>query len=695
MSAQPKIALTELPCPAALELVPLRFRLLARRRTLWLRELWAQEGEPGGNAAITHGEVDAILDDRDSPEAEAAWASAQPWAAEWGKELRAMEAALAKDTNSRLAGLKQIFSLSEEELYLFEACLAVSLDPSLTRLCAYLQDQAGRAYMTEELAARLYGHGRHSVWSGESALYRWELIAARETGATEPRALACDPHILNWLLGRDTLHEALIGVAQMQPPRPPPASWPLAETVAFIQRQLNGDAASRTRIIVLGGRGSGRRSFAAAVSAELHLPLLAIDVDQIDETHWRRVYLLAQRHAYLERTALAWCGESLVRRAWPAVVPPFPLHFVIVEPGQEPPPIANVVEHRVRLPGLTGAERSHLWRQFIPAARQWPEDEFQSLVERYRVHVGDIVGAAQSTVETPREAGLRVREAARGRLGNLAQLLVCPFQWDDLVVPAYLRGTLEDIVFEANHRVAFWEQSAARRMFPQGQGLLALFSGPPGTGKTMAAQVMAETLGFDLYRVDLAGVISKWVGETSQNFERILSRAADMHAMILFDECDAIFSKRSSEIRDAQDKFANTDTAYLLQAIESYPGIALLATNQKGNVDPAFIRRLRYVLEFAKPDAAQRLEIWRKVVAGLAGPDRTEALAPGLQSLAEAVDATGAKIKYAVLGALFAAQRDAAPLELRHLLRGLERELGKEGRVLNARDRERILSHAR
>jgi SpoVK/Ycf46/Vps4 family AAA+-type ATPase len=224
---------------------------------------------------------------------------------------------------------------------------------------------------------------------------------------------------------------------------------------------------------------------------------------------------------------------------------------------------------------------------------------------------------------------------------------------------------------------------------------MALFSGPPGTGKTMAAQVMAAALGYDLFRVDLAGVVSKWVGETSQNFERILTRAADMHAMILFDECDAIFAKRTSEIRDAQDKFANTDAAYLLQAIESYPGIALLATNQKGNVDPAFIRRLRYVLEFSKPDAAQRLEIWRKIVRGLAGEDRLPALSAALELLSEAIEATGAQIKYAVLGALFGAKREEAPLDLRHLLRGLERELAKEGRMLSARDRERILNHAR
>jgi AAA+ superfamily predicted ATPase len=678
----------------ALVLVLTRFRLLARRRTAWLRHVWALEGEPGGSAAITHGEIDAILDDRDAPAAESAWVAEEPWAAEWARELRAVEEALAADTTSRLAQLKQIFGLSAEESDLFEACLAVALDPSLARLCAYLQDQVGRAYMTEELAARLYGHGRCSVWSDESSLYRWELISAHEAGVGGPRALMCDPQVRDWLLGRETLHEALAGMVRLQQPHQPLASWPLQETAEFVHRRVDNEMANRTRITIVGPSGSGRRTFAAAVSAALQLPLLTIDADQIDDLHWRRVYLLAQRHAYLERAALAWYGESVGRRVWPSLVLPFPLQFVIVEAGQEPLPIANVIEYKVHMPGLTVAERTDLWRQYVPASLQWPEAEFQSLVERYRVHVGDIVDAAQSAVETPHAAGLRVRETARGRLGNLAQLLPCPFEWDDLVVPAQLREALEDIVFEANHRIAFWEQSAARRLFPQGQGLMALFSGPPGTGKTMAAQVMALTLGYDLFRVDLAAVVSKWVGETSQNFERILSRAADMHAMILFDECDAVFSKRTSEVRDAQDKFANTDTAYLLQAIESYPGVALLATNQKGNIDPAFIRRLRYVLEFVKPDITQRLEIWRQVVRELASQERAEALDIGLKLLSEAVESTGAQIKYAVLGALFGAKRAAAPLDLQHLLRGLERELSKEGRVLNARDRARIVSHA-
>jgi SpoVK/Ycf46/Vps4 family AAA+-type ATPase len=210
----------------------------------------------------------------------------------------------------------------------------------------------------------------------------------------------------------------------------------------------------------------------------------------------------------------------------------------------------------------------------------------------------------------------------------------------------------------------------------------------------MAAQVIAANLGLDLFRIDLSAVVSKYVGETSQNLERILSRAVHMDVVLLFDEADALFGKRT-EIRDAHDRFANTDTGYLLQAIENYQGVALLATNKKGNIDTAFIRRIRYVFEFPRPDAAERLRIWERVIGELAGTERLEDLTGNIKTLAGDVETTGAQIKFAVLAALFAAQRDGGQLGMRHLLRGLDHEFAKEGRALSDRERERLLCHGR
>jgi SpoVK/Ycf46/Vps4 family AAA+-type ATPase len=345
-------------------------------------------------------------------------------------------------------------------------------------------------------------------------------------------------------------------------------------------------------------------------------------------------------------------------------------------------------ELHLELPGARVEDRIAAWRQYAPP--DWPESDVHALARRYRVQVGDIAQACGSAPADAADAGLRVRELARSALGNLAQLLPCTFTWDDLVVPDSVRDALSDLLFEAQHRNEFWDNGEARRLFPQGRGLLALFNGLPGTGKTMAAQVIAGALGYDLLRIDLSAVVSKYVGETSQNLERILSRAAHMDAVLLFDEADGLFGKRAADVKEAQDKFANTEAAYLLQAIEAYPGIAILASNQKGSIDSAFLRRIRFLVEFPKPDAAHRLIIWRRMITALAGEETVAASEPGLEKLATHIEATGAQIKNAILGAIFIARRMKMPLSIPHLLRGLERELAKDGRSLSTKEKERV-----
>ncbi len=383
----------------------------------------------------------------------------------------------------------------------------------------------------------------------------------------------------------------------------------------------------------------------------------------------------------------------MLRRAWPQTVSTFPLQFAICELGEDPLPVAGLVDRSVTIPPPTAAEREALWLEYLPSAKKWERKAFRALVEQFRFRPGDIANAARSGVSDLPHAVLSARESTRGQLGALAERLECPFCWDDLVVSESLRELLRDIEFEASHRLAFWEKPENRRLFPRGRGLVALFSGPPGTGKTMAAQVLAASLGYDLYRINLAAMVSKWVGETSKNMERILVRFAHSDVILLFDEADALFGKRVTEIRDAQDTYINNDRAYTLQAIETFSGIAVLTTNKKGNIDPAFLRRLRFVLEFPKPDATQQNQLWRNTIRDLAGVKALEAASPVLQFLSGSVQATGAQIKNAVLGALFISQRERQKLSVEYLLRALERELGKEGRSLSPREREMILNH--
>ena len=327
------------------------------------------------------------------------------------------------------------------------------------------------------------------------------------------------------MLGRMGLDETLVGFVQSHAPRTPLASWPVQSTVSFLQKTLAETDSRRARIHVVGTRGSGRRTFAAAVCAQLNFPLLVIDTDAIDEAGWRRIYLHAQRHAYLTGCALAWTGENLARRSWPQGITPFPMQFMIVEPGQDLPSDADAAERTVVLPTNNARERGTLWQEHLPATKSWPKKSFHELAEQHHFQPAEIASAGRAGPENPQQAVRFAREASRTRLGQLAQRIECPFTMDDLVVSKPLSAALEDIEYEARSRHGFWERTDAQRLFPQGRGLLALFSGPPGTGKTMGAQVLAARLNYDLYRINLATVVSKWVGETSQNLDRILTRA--------------------------------------------------------------------------------------------------------------------------------------------------------------------------
>jgi len=677
-----------------LERILMRVRLRAQRRAHWLRGLWQSEADIARPRGISHAAADACLESWDAPAAEQAW-QATGGARELAEPLGLVEAALRADTSSRLCQLERIFGLDAEESDLLQACLAAALDPSLARGFAYLQDHAARSYVTAELVERLFDHGRRRVFAPESALRRWQLVSAEPVGPGEPAALTLDPLVRDWLCGQHRLDEELVDVARIRAPLPPLEGWPVDELATRLRRALDGDehtAPTSVRLRIAGSAGSGRRTLAACVAAALGLPLLVVDADRISGEDWSRAFLRAQRQAFLDGCALAWIGESLAQRPWPDWIAGFPVQFLIAEPAsaQPPAPPAAAIDVVFEMPVPQLAQRQALWRAFVPAARTWSDDATATLAARYRPTLAEMAELGRTPIATPGEAAAQVRESSRHRLGELACFVECPFVWDDLVLPRSLLDALGDFAFEAQDRVAFWEQKAARRLFPQGQGLFALLVGPPGTGKTMAAQVVAAELGLDLFRISLAAVVSKYVGETSKNLQRILSRAEHMDVVLLFDEADALFGKRT-DINDAHDRFANTDTDYLLQAIEAYRGIALLATNKRANVDAAFVRRLRYVLEFPKPDAAQRRELWRRLVAELAGAERAQVLDSELALLAQSIETTGAQIKYAVLAALFSARRATEPLGLAHLVHGLERELLKEGRALNERDRERLL----
>jgi AAA+ superfamily predicted ATPase len=670
---------------SVLELILLRVRLRAQRRAAWLTNLrnTADEGTPTAWDA----NLAACLDGRDTPEAETAWYERAEVVQSLNEELEQVEQALAGDSGAQVQQLQNLFRLSEPEIDLLQTCIAPVIDPTLGIAYAHLQQHPARCYATETLASRLLGYGRRSMWHAGGPLATWGLVSAGEVAPGEPVALSVDPLIIDWLQGELRMDPALVRSVHVVQPLQPLESWPVGATARLIQRAIDREAA--VRVLLIGPSASGRRTFAAAVAARFNMQMLSVDTTEITDTNWPDTFMRAQRLAMMGGAALLWHGSRLDRH-WPRDVAPAPIQFVACDVDQMTPSCDHVMDHRIDMPTPTLDERRGLWKANIPESVAWPANEVETLVTRYRLNVRDIVSLARRAPASAREAAACARELTRHWLGELGRLLDCPFTWDDLVVPERLCEALEDFAFEARDRAIFWELPGARRLFPRGRGLVALFSGPPGTGKSMAAQIVAADLEQDLFRIDLATVVSKYIGETAKHLAQIFARASRMNGVLLFDEADALFSKRT-EVKDSHDRYANADTSYLLQLLEEYRGIVILATNKKQNIDPAFIRRVRYVFEFPRPDAAERGRIWRRVIGELSGDETLKRLAASIEALAAKVDLSGAQIKNAVLASIFVARRSREPLAMVHLLRGMERELSKEGRSVGNRERERLM----
>jgi AAA+ superfamily predicted ATPase len=610
-------------------------------------------------------------------------ASRERWRAESerGRELASSIATIEASLRAGRASTRiaQLFGLRPAELDILHGCLALALDPDLAGAVAAI---SGRAVPSEPMLRAIFDLGPARIMTPDSRLARWELVRTVELAPGEPEGLVVDPAIADWFTGAYAVEAELVSLGRAVRVRDPLAGWPVDELAAELDARVR-EGAGTTRVVVVGPPGSGRRSFAAAVAARLGLRLFTIDADLADDAGWPTVVRRAHRQAYLSEAAFAIVGEAQHRRCAPLVVGACPVAFAIVE---HRPVMAQAGDLIVELPPPAVDDRTRLWKAGLPA---WPDDQIGELARTYRAMPGDIAHVVARAPATLAAAGAVVRERTRGLLGELAQRLECPFGWDDLVLPAATHELLRDFAFEAGERAHVWSDPAIGRLFPQGRGLIALWTGAPGTGKTMAAQTIAAELGLDLFRISLSEVVSKYVGETAKNMQRVLSRAERMDAVLFFDEADALFGKRV-EIRDAHDRYANTDTDHLLQAIEAFSGIAILASNKKTNCDPAFMRRLRYVVEFARPDAAQRRILWSRLVEAVCGAEAARANTAVLDAAASVLELTGAQIKLSVLAALFAARRDRAPVAARHLVRGIERELLKEGRSLSDREKERL-----
>jgi AAA+ superfamily predicted ATPase len=329
----------------------------------------------------------------------------------------------------------------------------------------------------------------------------------------------------------------------------------------------------------------------------------------------------------------------------------------------------------LEVPKPTTDEQHGAWLTALNGAGSDESVDIRALVSQFSFNLSDIRSAvvhANSEEQAPLGAALwrTCRKASRDGLEDLAQRIDAHATFDDLVLPDAQKNILADIVTHVRNRGTVHGEWGFRASGAHGLGISALFAGASGTGKTMAAEVLANVLDVDLFRIDLSSVVSKYIGETEKNLRRIFDAAETGGVILLFDEADALFGKRS-EVKDSHDRYANIEVSYLLQRMESYRGLAILTTNLRNALDAAFLRRIRFIVQFPFPDLVQRAEIWRR-----AFPSQTPTLGLDVDRLAQ-LSLAGGSIRNLALNAAFFAADSKEPVRMAHVLRAAHAEYAK------------------
>jgi AAA+ superfamily predicted ATPase len=521
------------------------------------------------------------------------------------------------------------------------------------------------------------------------------------------RPLRVDERIVDFVLGSDRVDARLADYTQLFGTHDAASGWELPhDVVRGLVRVLEQRRVGRV-IYLRGPIGAGKRAVARAASAAAQRSMLLVDVPAILAALGERasstlpaavreaalqdaVLVFEDFDALLVDDAAAGVALAALRRAVAEHRGPVVL---LGEQRWEPSTwIPGLPALGIDVYSLAAGDRVRLWRSQVDG--QLPADSVTELAARYRLVEDDAIRAV--VAEAHSRADLRgsevveavdVRGAARAiaspPLEGLARHIQPRYRWDDIVLPPDGIAQLHEICSRVRHQVTVLERWGYGRKHARRSGITALFAGAPGTGKTMAAEIVSGSLGLDLYRIDLSSVVSKYIGETEKNLERIFRAADQGDAVLLFDEADAIFGKRS-EVRDARDRYANVEVAYLLQRLENYEGLAVLTTNLRGNIDEAFIRRLDSVLEFPLPEEPERLQIWQRALPSEAPIDP----AADLQFLARKFRLAGGHIRNIALTAAFLAAEDNAPIDMRHLVRATRREYQKLGKLVAEADFE-------
>ena len=610
--------------------------------------------------------------------------------------------AVQQGRSTRLQSLVEAFGLDAFEKDILLICLAPAFDLRYEKIYGYLQDDVTRKRPGINLALDLLctiGFDRLTALSHfapDAPLFRYHLLERfSEPGQNKSpllsQSLLIDETIVHWLLGAYKPAGELAHYLKLTPAPVGTAKQVEAEDDFTSKEFLD----RKPLFIFTGPDRLGQQRAAHRLAGHSKQSILSIDLAIISKDEINLAVGLALRDARL-------MGSLLFVQGWDACL----------EDGL---PVAGLWAGLTEHPGIVILAGQAAWRPIgLPDGRptHWQEFSIPSYPERKALWEGYLAQAKVSTSvdltvlagqfaltgEQIRDAVLlavnragqndstlseddlmaAARTASSSRLSGLARKVPARYDWNDIVLPPDQISLLQEIVATVRGRSTVLEEWGVGQKLASSRGVSILFAGPPGTGKTMSAQIIAAELGLDLYKIDLSTIISKYIGETEKNLERIFTEAESSNAILFFDEADALFGKRS-EVRDSHDRYANVEISYLLQRMEAYDGVTILATNLRANLDEAFTRRLQFAVDFPFPEEADRLRIWQTLFP----PEVPRAPELDLPMLAQRFKLAGGNIRNIIVSAAYLASANGGVVTMEHLLHGTRRELQKMGRLVS------------
>ncbi len=711
--------------------------LFIQRRVMTIRQrnLKMREISVNPQNYVSHEEVDYLLQEKGSNDI----SSDFPGLTEVGRQIEMLQQEInARVSASIQAGvllglpqLAQLFNLSSFEVQVVAICLAPELRRKYDKIFVYLQDDIARKKPSTDLVLDLLCETEAEKWSARTLfsphapLFQWEILQViddpRSPSAASDlsRFLKLDTRILNFLMGDNSIDSRLLNsdtnMANLYKSSLSLASVLIDQAVKNrVMNIINGHLALsepyRKKLVLFfhGPRGVGKRELALGICHRLNCFLLYLDLELLLARESGseagalmrlafREGLLLQALLYFDNMDVLLSGDirakvllkSLSQMAaeygWITILAgekswsPGGLFETVVFHGTRltVPPVdlrQMVWENALGNTNITGRDKT-AWAAELARQFRLTPGQIRDAVEfsRYRY----IIGNEQKEL-TLKDLYAACRSQSNQKLAELAVKIDPKYGWNDIVLTKEKILLLKEICGHVKYRHLVFGQWGFEEKLSHGKGLSVLFSGSPGTGKTMAAEVMAHELQLDLYKIDLSGVVSKYIGETEKNLARIFNEAETSNAILFFDEADALFGKRT-EVSDAHDRYANIETSYLLQKMEEYEGVVILATNFFKNMDEAFVRRLRFIIEFPFPNEESRLWIWKTHFPGEA-PVSEEI---DYEFLAKQLPVAGGNIRNIVLNAAFFAARDGGTIGMEHILEGARREYEKIGKLWN------------